>query len=354
MDEESTMLCGHCGGMFHHGCVDPANSFDVSTIDIDNWTCATCTARKPKEIRGVHTPTRSGTSQAAADNNVTQRLKKQKTVSEPSSKAKTSEQIGQITVSSLELREIIRQEIRQEILELQKSLKASFKDLLNAKFKKIEDEMEEVKKSVSFINSKYEEIKKQLVNQEKSIKSMDIISADMAEIKTSFNKLESENNARDQWARRSNIEICGVPERKNENLITIIEDLAKKADIPFNAPTDIDFVTRVASLSKDNKKPKRIIVRFMSRYFKDEFLCRVRQLKNLKASDIGFSGSNSYVFFNDHLTTFNKLLLQKAKAKAKDCNYKFVWVKNCTIMVRQSESSPVLHINSTNDLFKIK
>ncbi|CAG4942970.1 unnamed protein product [Parnassius apollo] len=152
---------------------------------------------------------------------------------------------------------------------------------------------------------------------------MDVISADMAQLKTSVNKLEIENNTRDQWARRSNIEICGVPEKKNENLITIIEN-CKKAYIPFNASTDMDFVTRVASLSKDKKMPKRIIVRFMSRYYKDEFLSKVRQLKNLKASDIGFSGNNSYVFFNDHLTSSNKLLLQKAKAKAKDCNYKFV------------------------------
>ncbi|CAK1598138.1 unnamed protein product [Parnassius mnemosyne] len=354
MDDESTILCTHCGGAFHHSCMDPANSYDFSTIDTNNWTCPTCTAKKPKAIKGDNTPIRLGASQAVVNNNVTQRLKKKKTVSEPSSKVQASDTVSQITVSSLELREIIRQEIRREITELQKGLEASFEHLLNAKFKKIEDEMEEVKKSVSFINNKYDEIKTQLVNQEKSLKSMDVISADMTQLKTTFNKLESENNTRDQWARRSNIEICGVPEKKNENLITIIENLAKKADISFNAPTDMDFVTRVASLSKDNKKPKRIFVRFMSRYYKDEFLCKVRQLKNLKASDIGFSGNNSYVFFNDHLTTSNKLLLQKAKAKAKDCNYKFVWVKNCTIMVRQSNSSPVLHINSTNDLFKIK
>ncbi|CAG5005433.1 unnamed protein product [Parnassius apollo] len=266
IDKESTMLCTRCGEAFHYSCVDPANSYDFSTIDTNKWTSPTCTAKKPKAIKGDNTPIRWGASQASANSTVTQRHKKKKTLSEPSSKVQTSDTVGQITVSSLELREIIRQEIRQEIIELQKGLEASFKNLLNTKFKKIEDEVEEVKKSVPFINNKYEEIKTQLVNQEKSLKSMDLISADMAQLKTSLNKLEIENNTRDQWARRSNIEICGVPEKKNENLISIIENFAKKADIPFNASTDMDFVTRVASLSKDNEMPKRIIMRFMSQY----------------------------------------------------------------------------------------
>lgn len=350
MDEGSTLACGHCGGVFHHSCINPTCNEDVSSIATDNWICPTCAANRPKTVRGDNTPIRSVAQKPTSNDNITQRPKKKNTIPEPSKKATSSDRSTDITLSKAELREIIR----QEMSEMKKSLEAGFKDLLNAKFRKIEEEFKEMKKAVSFVNNKYEEIKKQLSDQDKSIKSMSIIAADVSELQTSLDKLETENNARDQWARRSNIEICGIPERKNENLIRTIDDLAKQAEIPFNAGTDMDFVTRVASLTKDNKKPKRIIVRFMSRYYKDEFLAKVRKLKNLRACDIGFSGNNSMVFFNDHLTNSNKLLLQKAKAKAKDTNYKFVWVKNCTIMVRQNESSPVIHINSTNDLFKIK
>ncbi|CAG4937342.1 unnamed protein product [Parnassius apollo] len=85
------MLCIHCGGAFHYSCVDPANSYDFSTIDTNNWTCPTCTAKKPKAIKDDNTPIRWGASQASANSTVTQRHKKKKTLSEPSSKVQTSD-----------------------------------------------------------------------------------------------------------------------------------------------------------------------------------------------------------------------------------------------------------------------
>lgn len=78
----------------------------------------------------------------------------------------------------------------------------------------------------------------------------------------------------------------------------------------------------------------------------------MRKLK-LKACDLGFSG-NSSIHFNEHLTSANKALLKRAKEVAKERNYTYVWVKNCSVMVRRSDTSPVIHISNVMDLNKIK
>lgn len=42
--------------------------------------------------------------------------------------------------------------------------------------------------------------------------------------------MEVVNNNREQWARTSNVEIYRVPERKNENLHSILPNITEKAD----------------------------------------------------------------------------------------------------------------------------
>ncbi|CAH2087987.1 unnamed protein product [Euphydryas editha] len=162
-----------------------------------------------------------------------------------------------------------------------------------------------------------------------------------------------DNNRREQWSRRSNLEIYGIPERKSENLLVLLKDIAQRIDFPLNIDCDLDFITRVAPREKNLKKPKPIVVRFLARYKKDEFLSKAKKSK-IKASDLGFNNSNAQIFFNDHLTGANKSLLQRAKIIAKEHNFKYTWVKNCAIMVRRSDTSPVVHITNPIDLNKVK
>ncbi|KAL4719411.1 hypothetical protein ACJJTC_017872, partial [Scirpophaga incertulas] len=173
-EEELKLVCVHCGGMFHGSCIDPTSSRNVASIDKKNWICPSCAAKRPKEVKSDNTPIRSSTQKSTPSDNVTLRLKKKKTASESTVKDKSQDAVNVVSETAdsssfqLQLREIIR----QEISELRKSLEASFKDLLNSKFAKIQAEINEMKKTVLFVNDKYDEIKKNLNDQEKSFKAL--------------------------------------------------------------------------------------------------------------------------------------------------------------------------------------
>lgn len=180
--------------------------------------------------------------------------------------------------------------------------------------------------------------------------------SEVAELKSILQSVRAENIRNEQWVRRSNLQINGVPQREGENLFQVIRNLANKTGFALNIDADIDFVTRIAIKNgSDSKKPKPIIVKFQARYKKDEFLSAVRKFKNLKAGDLGFSGApaSERIYVNDHLSTYNRSLLQKAKTTAREKNYAYCWVRNCTIMVRRSDKSPVIHITSEENLKKI-
>lgn len=97
-----------------------------------------------------------------------------------------------------------------------------------------------------------------------------------------FNEVKENHSKNEQWVRRSNIQINGVPQKKGENLIQLIKILAEKANFPLSTDTDIDFITRVATKNDSNdSRPKPIILKLQARYKKDDFLTSLRKLKKL-------------------------------------------------------------------------
>lgn len=141
--------------------------------------------------------------------------------------------------------------------------------------------------------------------------------------------------------------------KKNENLFDILQTISDRIQHKVDPSLDIDFITRVAPKKSDPKKIKPIIIRFLARHKKDDFLSRVRKMK-LKASDIGYVGFDNFIYFNEHLTSINKSLLHQTKVIAKEKQYTYVWVKNCAIFARRNDTSPVIAITNELDLNQLK
>ncbi|VVC98682.1 unnamed protein product [Leptidea sinapis] len=57
---------------------------------------------------------------------------------------------------------------------------------------------------------------------------------------------------------------------------------------------------------------------------------------------------------NEHLTLKNKRLFRECREEAKRLKYKYVWVKNATILVRENDTSLSFAIRSTGDFTKFK
>ncbi|CAG9783468.1 unnamed protein product [Diatraea saccharalis] len=242
-------------------------------------------------------------------------------------------------------------ETLKDILAIVTGLQTEFQS-----FHRIESDLKQVKADVAdlkaSLDSRIDDISDRVSNLESRISAVENAKTELDHLKKIINVLVEDNNRSEQWVRRSNIQINGIPFKSGENLINVTKRLADRCSFPLK-DTDIDFVTRIAVKDHNDKRPKPIILKMQSRYRKDEFLAAIRNLKNIKASDLGFGSSDSRVYANDHLSTKNKFLLRQAKMKSKEKNYAFCWVRNCTIMVRKNETSPVLHINSEDSLKKI-
>ncbi|XP_026330091.1 uncharacterized protein LOC113237724 [Hyposmocoma kahamanoa] len=217
------------------------------------------------------------------------------------------------------------------------------------------DEFKELKKEISELKASCEYSSAKLDDYDEKFSSMDRRIGEISSLQDIVTSIQNTTTGRkanvekmEQWTRLSNVEIRGVPLKKIENLFTIAENIGKSTGYQI-LRSQINYISRVPTYSKN----KNIIISFINRYVKEEFIAAAPAFKELKASDIGFSNDTPRIFVNDHLTPTSKILLSKAKQKANDLGYCYKWVKYGKIHIRKNDTSPVVIISKDSDLSKI-
>lgn len=207
-------------------------------------------------------------------------------------------------------------------------------------------ELEPVKLALSDLNKKFDEqalkivtLEKNSLEQDKVIKSLN---SEVLLLRKRVGDLE-------QYSRRSNVIIKGVPFTKNESALDIVQKLAKKARLNSFTAKDIDNLHWLTLRDRS----KVIIVKFLSRMFKNEFVKAVKTLKPTTHS-LGYTlVDNVNIYVNEHLTGETLAVLRASKDFARDNNFKFCWAKDCVVRLRKADNSPVFTINSVVDLTKV-
>jgi prefoldin subunit 5 len=240
--------------------------------------------------------------------------------------------------------------ILQEIRELRTQM-VEFNEIktclpkLAEEIKCIKEDLSDFKKSYDFLASSVDELR---IKADAAVNKVSKLDKRVESMDSVLTEMQSKLSHFDQRSRLNNLEIKGVPIKKDENLFKIIETIGEKVGYSFPR-TQINYLSRVPIY---NSKEKSIVVSFLNRYIKEDFISATRACKSLKAEDIGFRDSKHRIFVNDHLNADAKNLLNKAKQLAKEKSFSYVWVKFGKIHVRKNETSGIFIINNTQDLNK--
>ncbi|XP_059048645.1 uncharacterized protein LOC131843886 [Achroia grisella] len=214
---------------------------------------------------------------------------------------------------------------------------------LNSKYNVLSDELSALKDSLEFQYKEYSDMKVCIENSKLS---------SMADYADKLCNLQNKIDIMEQQSRQNNLEICFVPEKRGENLIILFESITTVIKYPIERK-DILAIHRVPhARSDENNRPKNIIVKVSSRYLRDNILSAFRLSKGLKTDDLNIVGNSRKIYINEHLTLQNKKLFRDCREAAKLHGYKFVWIKNATILVRKSETSPIFAIRSQSEIGK--
>lgn len=235
----------------------------------------------------------------------------------------------------------IKTDLESYVSEIKTEIKA-----LRCDHNQLVQEVSSIKESLQFHSD----------NQDVITKRIDKLSSCTATLETNNSlifTLQNKIDSLEQHARQCNLEISNVPEKKGENLISLLEKIGGGVGCLITHK-DVISIHRVPHASKDISSPKNIIARLSSRILRDNVLGAFRLRKGLNTEQIGMPGTPRSIYLNEHLTLQNKKLFRQTREAAKQNKFKFVWVKHATILARQSENSAIFAIRTPEDLEKFK
>ncbi|XP_046674631.1 uncharacterized protein LOC124363424 [Homalodisca vitripennis] len=164
-------------------------------------------------------------------------------------------------------------------------------------------------------------------------------------------ELEARQDEAEQYSRLNTIEIHGVPEKENENVFSLVQQVGNSLNIQVKEEM-VDVCHRLGG--KSGERPRGIVVKFTRRIVKEEFLQKRRVKRNLNTSDIGFPSLTSVMYINESLTPTRRRIFNEVRSIKKEKGFTFVWIRNGKILVRPSEGDKVSAVSNWNDVEKLR
>lgn len=211
----------------------------------------------------------------------------------------------------------------------------------------------ECQKSQEHISEEYDGLKAsqgEILAQLKSMQQkVDKLTSACQSKDKEINMLKSRVLMLENHSRRRNIEIQGVTESPGEDVQKIVCKVVSAIGVDLRE-SEIECAHRVPT--KVENRPKPIIVELASRKKRDEIVA----VRGYSVFNKEVTGSNApgKIYVYAQISPDLKNLRWKAKEKAKEKNWKFVWIKDGNLLAKKSElTSNVIKIVSESDLAKI-
>lgn len=199
-----------------------------------------------------------------------------------------------------------------------------------------------IEHSVQHISDSHDKLLEASVRHGKEIEQLKkrVENVENSQDKQQVLKLTQELNELQQYSRRLNMEVHGLPFAEGEDLLTKLQDLAQRLNLPALSNSDIENLHRLPP--RPNKIPATLI-KFSRKSVKTAWLAKRGKLRE----------HDMDIKFFDNLTALNKKLMWLAKSKARELNYRFVWSSDGKVFVRKEPNARAIRIASEDDIDKI-
>ena len=276
------------------------------------------------------------------------------------------------------LEKILEEKMSQYANEIKEVQNIVNKDSLSVKklqqqVKSLQEASDEIIGSQSYISSHYDEINQKLQQIEQSMKmhqgNTNNISKELQKLSEIQTKEIFKLDELEQYGRRDNLELHGVPMHANENTNFIVKKLAGKLNVKIEDQAISTShrlpLLKTKSSTEGNKsygnhanearndlsdKPPPIIVRFANRDVRNQLYQKRNQISQIVNFEIP-GMQNLYI--TENLTKSRKVLFLEAKKKKVSYNYKYLWTNQGQILMRRNQYSRVFKISSPEDLNQI-
>ena len=219
--------------------------------------------------------------------------------------------------------------------------------------KVIREQCNELQKSLEFHINKMEELvtkNKDLKSEVKSLKeTLNEANEERDQLYTDLGTAINQIDDLEQYTRKHNLDIHGIPEKTEENLADQVITLGNALNVTIRRD-DIDICHRMFT-GRSASKPRPIIVRFKTYRTKKELYGVRKSLRNQNMNHI-FQGAG-IVYINENLTRMRRQLFAKVWKRKKSEQWHSAWTIDDKIFMKLSLGDHPVRIYSQEDLDNI-
>lgn len=234
-------------------------------------------------------------------------------------------------------------------------LRASFTEALSQMqgvFKSMKEEMNAFTASLNSTSLDIIEFRKEIIDMKSQLKELDRYKTEVKTLRAEVAELRQGLSTKEQRSLRKDVEITGLTEHKGENLQHILNVLSTKLSVELD-PRDVDDVRRVGLFGGGEggeARPRPVVLTFTRRAPRDHMIHAARVRRGLTSDSLDIAGTSRRVFINERLTKENRILFSKARSLGAKLGFKYVWTKNGRILMRRSDTSSVVRVESESIL----
>lgn len=180
---------------------------------------------------------------------------------------------------------------------------------------------------------------------------VDNVESNMATLKSENEYLKKSVNSLAQQSLSNEICIFNLPPVNKDKVDDVILGICSATGFPMNIKNDIK--TKYVVTQKNNKA--HIVINFYDQRCKDGFMNSCKNKKPLLFEDICKLKNDDLlngteIFVKNKLSQFNREILKEARNHKEI--FKFVWESEGRILMRHDETSPIIHVQSVNDVLE--
>jgi hypothetical protein len=219
---------------------------------------------------------------------------------------------------------------------------------------------DELQRSLKYFSDKIDDFEEKMSTYEDNVIALDKKCNDLQNkckhLELKNDVLEQKFNQIEQNKMSNKIEICGITQATDEDVLGIVKIISTFLE---QKPEDIKAVFRKISkrtgastaTTQQVTQPQAIVVDLQEG-------CREKWLaaaKNKNFQDVALSGNNANIYLREALSPATAFLLWKSKTELRNTGLcKYVWCKNGTILARKEEKDRPSYIRSESDIGRIK
>lgn len=236
--------------------------------------------------------------------------------------------------------------------EVEKHVKAEIESVIRSNIERLQLEFTE---TTDHICADQSDLKSEINQHMKIIKDLE---TENLRLQKDIQGLNSRLSSIERMTRSQNLEIQAVPESKNENIVNLFLNLCKTINIQVNNE-HIIACRRVAKLDNTKTRPRNILITLSNARLRDQVISACRRFnkslkgEQLNSTHLGLKIHPNNIYVNEHVSPECKNLHAATRLKAKELNYKYVWVKYGRVYMRKDDRCDHVHIKSMEFLNKL-